>query len=43
VRDKVRSAVVTDYGLAAMVRRSEEILTQLASGRPAQEIAHEFQ
>jgi glycosyltransferase involved in cell wall biosynthesis len=43
VRDQVRNAVVTDYGLTAMVRRSEDILTQLASGRPAQEIAREFQ
>jgi glycosyltransferase involved in cell wall biosynthesis len=40
--ENVRSAIVADYGIAAMVRRSEEILTQLTTGRPAQQIAREF-
>jgi len=33
---------VANYGLDAMVRRSEAVLTQLISGRPAEEIAREF-
>ena len=38
----VRDAVVVNYGLEAMVRRSEDILTGLAAERPAPEIAREF-
>jgi glycosyltransferase involved in cell wall biosynthesis len=41
LRDDVRSSIVADYGLAAMVRRSEDILTKLTAGRPAQQIARE--
>jgi hypothetical protein len=42
LHENVRSAIVADYGIAAMVRRSEDILTQLTTGRPAQQIAREF-
>jgi hypothetical protein len=42
MRDDVRSSIVADYGLAAMVRRSEDILTQLTAGHHAQQIAREF-
>jgi glycosyltransferase involved in cell wall biosynthesis len=42
LRENARSAIIADYGIAAMVRRSEDILTQLTAGRPAQQIAHEF-
>jgi hypothetical protein len=42
LRDDVRSSIVADYGLAAMVRRSEDILTQLTAGHHAQQIAREF-
>jgi glycosyltransferase involved in cell wall biosynthesis len=42
LRDDVRSSIVAGYGLAAMVRRSEDILTKLTAGHPAQQIAREF-
>jgi glycosyltransferase involved in cell wall biosynthesis len=42
LRQTVRSAVVSDYGLETMVRRTEAALVQLAADRPAQEIAREF-
>jgi glycosyltransferase involved in cell wall biosynthesis len=38
----VRDAIVVNYGLEAMVRRTEDILTGLAAERPAAEIAREF-
>jgi glycosyltransferase involved in cell wall biosynthesis len=42
LRENVRAAIVADYSLAAMVRRSEDILTQLTTERPAQQIARDF-
>ena len=38
----VRGTIVASYGVEAMVRRTEDILTRLAAERPAQEIAREF-
>jgi glycosyltransferase involved in cell wall biosynthesis len=37
-----RDTIVANYGVETMVRRSEEVLAQLAAGRAPQEIAHEF-
>jgi glycosyltransferase involved in cell wall biosynthesis len=37
-----RGAIVANYGLETMVRRTEDILTRLAAERPAPEIAREF-
>jgi glycosyltransferase involved in cell wall biosynthesis len=42
LRENVRAAIVADYSLAAMVRRSEDILTQLTTKRPARQIARDF-
>jgi glycosyltransferase involved in cell wall biosynthesis len=42
LRAAVRDAIVMNYGLEAMVRRTEDILTELAAERPAREIAREF-
>ena len=42
LRENVRAAIVADYSLAAMVRRSEDILTQLMTERPARQIARDF-
>jgi glycosyltransferase involved in cell wall biosynthesis len=42
LRESVRAAIVADYSLAAMVRRSEDILTQLVTERPARQIARDF-
>jgi glycosyltransferase involved in cell wall biosynthesis len=42
LRDAVRSSIVADYGLDVMVSRTEAVLAQLISGRPAEEIAREF-
>ncbi len=42
LRESVRAAIVADYSLAAMVRRSEDILTQLTTERPARQIARDF-
>jgi glycosyltransferase involved in cell wall biosynthesis len=42
LRAAVRDAIVVNYGLEAMIRRTEDILTGLASDRPAPEIAREF-
>jgi glycosyltransferase involved in cell wall biosynthesis len=41
-RENVRAAIVADYSLAAMVRRSEDILIQLTTERPARQIARDF-
>jgi glycosyltransferase involved in cell wall biosynthesis len=38
----VRDAIVANYSLETMVRRTEDILTRLAAERPAPEIAREF-
>jgi glycosyltransferase involved in cell wall biosynthesis len=40
--DAVRGAIVANYGLEVMVRRTEDILSGLAAERPAPEIAREF-
>jgi glycosyltransferase involved in cell wall biosynthesis len=37
-----RDRIIANYSLDAMVRRTEDILSQLTAGRPAQEIAREF-
>jgi glycosyltransferase involved in cell wall biosynthesis len=42
LRDAARGAIVAKYGLDAMVRRNEEILTRLTADCPAEEIAREF-
>jgi glycosyltransferase involved in cell wall biosynthesis len=42
LRTVARDAIVTNYGLDAMVRRTEAVLSQLVAGRPADEIAREF-
>jgi glycosyltransferase involved in cell wall biosynthesis len=42
LRTVARDAIVTNYGLDAMVRRTEAVLSQLVAGRPAGEIAREF-
>jgi glycosyltransferase involved in cell wall biosynthesis len=42
LRENIRAAIIADYSLAAMVRRSEDILTQLTTERPAQQIARDF-
>jgi len=42
LRENVRATIVADYSLAAMVRRSEDVLTQLTAGRPARQIARDF-
>jgi hypothetical protein len=41
-RPRKRAAIVADYSLAAMVRRSEDVLTQLMTERPARQIARDF-
>jgi glycosyltransferase involved in cell wall biosynthesis len=40
--EAARGAIVSNYGLEIMVRRTEEVLAQVAAERPAQEIAREF-
>jgi hypothetical protein len=42
LRESVRAAIVADYSLAAMVCRSEDILTQLTTERTARQIARNF-
>jgi glycosyltransferase involved in cell wall biosynthesis len=42
LRTVARDAIVTSYGLDAMVQRTEAVLSQLVAGRPAGDIAHEF-
>jgi glycosyltransferase involved in cell wall biosynthesis len=42
LRATARDAIVANYGLDAMVRRTEAVLSQLVAGRPAGEIAREF-
>ena len=42
LRKEAREAIVANYGLDTMVRRTEDILTQLTAGRRAQDIAGEF-
>jgi glycosyltransferase involved in cell wall biosynthesis len=42
LRKEAREEIVANYGLDAMVRRTEDILSQLTAGRRAQDIACEF-
>ena len=42
LRKEARERIVANYGLDTMVRRTEDILSQLTAGRPAQDIAREF-
>ena len=42
LRAAARDVIVANYGLDAMVRRTEAILSQLIAERPAGEIAREF-
>jgi hypothetical protein len=42
LREAARGAIVTKYGLDAMVSRNEEILTRLTTDCAAEEIAREF-
>jgi glycosyltransferase involved in cell wall biosynthesis len=42
LRTAARDSIVANYGLDAMVRRTEAVLSQLVAGRPAAEIAREF-
>jgi glycosyltransferase involved in cell wall biosynthesis len=40
--EAARGAIVSNYGLEIMVRRTEEVLAQVVAERPAPEIAREF-
>ena len=42
LRNDARGRIVANYSLDTMVRRTEDVLTGLTAGRPAQEIAREF-
>jgi glycosyltransferase involved in cell wall biosynthesis len=42
LRREAREAIIANYGLDTMVRRTEDILTQLTAGRRAEDIAREF-
>ena len=42
LRNDARDRIVVNYSVDTMVRRTEDILSQLTAGRPAQEIAREF-
>jgi glycosyltransferase involved in cell wall biosynthesis len=42
LRYEARDRIVVNYSLDTMVLRTEDILSQLTAGRPAQEIAREF-
>ena len=42
LRNGARDRIVANYSVDTMVRRTEDTLSQLAVGRPAQEIAREF-
>jgi hypothetical protein len=42
LRNDARERIVANYSVDTMVRRTEETLSQLTAGRPAQEIAREF-
>jgi glycosyltransferase involved in cell wall biosynthesis len=43
LRAATRNSIVANYGVEAMVRRTETILAQLVTGRPVRDIVHEFQ
>jgi glycosyltransferase involved in cell wall biosynthesis len=40
--EAARSSIVSNYSLEIMVRRTEDLLSQLVAERPPQELAHEF-
>jgi glycosyltransferase involved in cell wall biosynthesis len=42
LRQAARGRIVANYGLDAMVRRTEDVLVRLAADRPADEIARQF-
>jgi glycosyltransferase involved in cell wall biosynthesis len=42
LRKEGREGIVANYGLDTMVRRTEDILSQLTAGRRTQDIAREF-
>jgi glycosyltransferase involved in cell wall biosynthesis len=42
LREATRRSIVATYGLEAMVRRTEDVLEELMSGKPAAEIARRF-
>jgi glycosyltransferase involved in cell wall biosynthesis len=42
LRQVARDTIVANYGLDAMVRRTEDVLIRLTAGRPADEIARQF-
>jgi glycosyltransferase involved in cell wall biosynthesis len=42
LREAVRGAIGTNFALETMVSRTEDVLTQLVTERPAREIAREF-
>jgi glycosyltransferase involved in cell wall biosynthesis len=42
LRKEARDGIVANYGLDTMVRRTEDILSQLTAGRRAQDITREF-
>src|SRR6516165_3511996 len=42
LRNDARDRIVANYSVDTMVRRTEDTLSQLTAGRPAQEIAREF-
>jgi glycosyltransferase involved in cell wall biosynthesis len=42
LRQATRNSIVASYGLDAMVRRTEDILTRLIAEQPANEIARQF-
>ncbi len=42
LRNDARERIVANYSVDTMVRRTEDTLSQLTAGRPAQEIAREF-
>jgi len=42
LRRAARNSIIASYGLDAMVRRTEEALSQLVANRHAAEIARQF-
>jgi glycosyltransferase involved in cell wall biosynthesis len=42
LKNASRGTIIANYALDRMVRRNEDILSQLAAGRRAQDIAREF-
>jgi len=42
LREAARNSIIANYGVDAMVRKTEDILAQLIAGRPAEDIARPF-